>query len=199
MTHRPRPILTRDDWYFDTEALALDLTYRAIFADIQTAILQRRDWLYARYSPQDMTTYRIARLLGDYVVMLHYDRVTILPVSACQEFGVGVKRGPQTERYACFLWRNGWIPGNAYTQDKYWIMPKYKRVERLDWDWLESEPKPTHSKEEHRRKCTECEQWHDLTHEHWHRNKDGRLGWHSICKHCRNGVESQRIAVKRAA
>ena len=141
---------------FDTESLTPDFAYRAIFAGIQDALVNRRGFLYSRYSPASMTSYLIARLLGDYAIMLQFDWIEILPSVASHEFGEGVKRSSQTERYACFLWRNGWIPGNAYTQDKYWIMPKYKRLEKLDKSWVEDEP--------HKHNdamgfiCVECEQ-----------------------------------------
>ena len=107
------------------------------------------------------------------------------------------KDGRPTEWAAVFLQRFGYLPGWLGVQDTYWTLPRKIRAIRVDWEYVGKKLQP--DRVESRRQCCACGQWKDLTSEHWHRNPNGRNGWHSKCKECRNDESMDYMEVKRAA
>lgn len=108
---------------------------------------------------------------------------------------IGVSR--PTERDACFLWRNGYMPGYMVVQDTYWTLPSHLRETKLDWSWVGKVPEP--HPDAIGRVCIDCNERKPLTADFWHKNPDGKRGWHSVCKCCRNAADRKRYKAKKAA
>lgn len=94
-----------------------------------------------------------------------------------------------TEDAAGVLWRDGYIPGGAYTGNEHWTSAPF--AVEIDFRWVGA---VTPHRKAVGKVCPECRQRYPNTPDFWHKNGDGLQ---SICKSCRNKQERARIAHKR--
>lgn len=139
------------------------------------------------------TSYERVLILADIVAAIRITRHPPLPRSAAVDAPIGAI--PRWTEYAAMvLWREGWIPHGDIPNRQYWI--SYRDRRRISSPDDGKILRPRYADLE--RECPVCRESKPLDRDHWHRNPNGRGGWHSICKTCRNHDSRLRMAAKRA-